>query len=181
MDRDRNRDRDHPRAPGRLTRPAYSDTRRTWYGYGRLASVEKSGFGRVLHDCPHIAGDISFPAFPTLLAIMATPGRGVYDATAAGLLAWTTMVAVGTAIRGGWVRPLGTDTLGWVTFAPALLVLRVVYYNLSLAVAVFGGLALAAATGYTPLSLVVAFAVAAVSTLAFPRLGESVYVAFHEG
>ena len=176
---DRERDRNRRRAPGRQTRPAYSSTRRTWYGYGRLATVEKSGFGRVLHDCPHIFGDISFPALPVLVAIMATPGRGVYDATAAGLLVWTTMVAVGPAIRGGWVRPLWTETLGWVTAAPSLILLRVVYYNLSIAVAVFGGVALEDAVGHPPLSLLVAFVVAVVSTLAFPRLAESLYRTLH--
>ena len=175
----RDRDGDRPRAPGRRTRPAYSRTRRTWYGYGRLAHVEKSGFGRVLHDCPHVFGDVSIPAFPMLFAIMATPGRGVYDATAAGLLAWMTMVAVGTAIRGGWIRPLATETLGWVTLAPSLILLRFVYYNLALAAAVFGGVAIADAAGYAPLSLAVSFVVAVVSTLAFPRLAGSVYGALH--
>lgn len=173
------RDRDRRRAPGRQTRPAYSATRRTWYGYGRLAHVEKSAFGRVLHDCPHVFGDVSLPALPVLFAVMAAPGRGVYDATAACLVGWMTMVAVGTTIRGGWIRPLGTETLGWVALAPSLIALRVVYYNGSLAVAVFGGLALADAVGYAPLSLIVAFAVAVASTLAFPRLGESVYAAVH--
>ena len=174
------RDRESPRVPGRRTRPAYSTTRRTWYGLGHLARAEKSGFGRFLHDCSLVFGDVSIPALPVLIAIMATPGRGVYDATAAGLLAWMTMVAVGTAIRGGWIRPLWTETLGWVSVAPSLIVLRFVYYNLSIAAAVFGGLALADAVGHPPVSLAVAFVVAILSTLAFPRLGESLYVALHE-
>ncbi len=166
--------------PGRQTRPAYSSTRRTWYGYGKLTHAEKSGFGRFLHDCSYVFGDISIPALPILFVIMAAPGTGVYDATAAGFLAWMTMVAVGTAIRGGWIRPFATDTLGWVSLAPVLIALRFVYYNLVLAVAVFGGVALADAVGYPPLSLVVAFIVAIVSTMAFPRFAESVYGAFRE-
>lgn len=176
MGQDRGRDR----TPGRQTRPAYSATRRTWYGLGKLSRTEKSGFGRVLHDCSHLFGDVSIAALPVLFAIVAAPGTGAYDATAAGLLAWTTMVAVGTAIRGGWIRPLATDTLGWVSLEPTLLVLRVVYYNLALAVAVFGGVWLADVTGLAPLSLVVAFAVATVSMLSFPRLAETVYGALRE-
>ncbi|WP_436343932.1 hypothetical protein [Natronorubrum sp. FCH18a] len=171
MGRDRRRDRN----PGRQTRPANSATRRTWYGLGKLSRAKKSGFGRALHDCSHVFGDISILALPTLFAIMAAPGPGIYDATAAGLLAWTTMVAVGTAIRGGWIRPLATDTLGWVAVTPSLLVLRFVYYNLALSLAVFGGVWLADVLDVAPLSLGVAFVVSVVSILAFPRLAESVY------
>lgn len=171
--------RDRHRNPSRQTRPAYSATRRTWYGYGSLARVEKSGFGRVLHDCSYVFGDISIPSIPILFVVMAAPGTGVYDATAAGLLAWMTTVAVGTAIRGGWIGPLATETLGWVAVTPSLIVLRFVYYNLVLAVAVFGGVALADVAGFAPLSLVVAFVVAVVSMLAFPRVAESVYGTLH--
>ncbi len=173
-------DRDRKSKPGRQTEPAYSSTRRTWYGYGSLARTEKSGFGRVLHDCSNIFGDVSILSLPVLFAIMAAPGPGIYDATAAGFLAWMTMVAVGTAIRGGWIKPLATDTLGWVSITPSLIVLRLVYYNLALAVAAFGGPALAIATGVGPLSLVVAAGVAILSMLCFPRLAESTYAAIHD-
>ncbi|WP_265111829.1 hypothetical protein [Halosolutus halophilus] len=167
-----NRDRSNP---ARQTEPAYSTTRRTWYGYGSLATVEKSGFGRFLHDCSTVFGDVSIPSLPVLFALVAAPGTGPYDATAAGLVAWTSMVVVGTAIRGGWIAPLATDTLGWVSITPSLLVLRVVYYNFVLAVAVFGGVAVANAAGIAPLSLVVAAVVAIGSALTFPRLAESFY------
>ncbi|WP_137288259.1 hypothetical protein [Natronorubrum halophilum] len=171
MGQDRRRDRN----PGRQTRPATSATRRTWYGLGKLSSAEKSGFGRILHDCSYVFGDISILALPTLFAIMAAPGRGIADATAAGLLAWTTMVAVATLIRGGWIEPVGTDTLGWVAITPSLVVLRFVYYNLALSVAVFGGVWLAGVVGVAPLSLGTALVVSSVSILAFPRLAESAY------
>ncbi|MFC4542131.1 hypothetical protein ACFO5R_09345 [Halosolutus amylolyticus] len=161
--------------PARQTEPAYSATRRTWYGYGSLARVEKSGFGRVLHDCSTVFGDVSIPSLPVLFAIVVAPGTGAYDATAAGIVAWPTMVAVGTAVRGGWIRPLATDTLGWVAITPSLILLRVVYYNLVLIVAVFGGVAVANAVGIAPLSLVVAFVVAIGSMLSFPRLAERFY------
>ncbi len=161
--------------PVRQTEPAYSATRRTWYGYGTLARSEKSRFGQFLHDCSHIFGDVSVLSLPVLFAIMAAPGTGVYDATAAGLLAWMTMVAVGTAIRGGWIKPIATDTLGWVSLTPSLIVLRILYYNIVLAAAAFGGPALAIATGVGPLSLVVAGLLAVGSMLAFPRLAEGFY------
>ncbi len=173
-------DRDRKQKPGRQTEPAYSSTRRTWYGYGSLARVEKSGFGRVLHDSSTLFGDISILSLPVLFVLMAAPGTGIYDATAAGFLAWMTMIAVGTAIRGGWIKPLATDTLGWVSITPSLLVLRLVYYNVVLAVAAFGGSALATATGIGPLSLIFALLTAIVSTLCFPRLAESTYAAIHD-
>ncbi|WP_019992068.1 hypothetical protein [Natronorubrum tibetense] len=174
------RDRRQHGNPVRQTRPATSATRRTWYGLGKLSRAEKSGFGRFLHDCSHIFGDISILALPTLFAIVAAPGPGIYDATAAGLLAWMAMVVVGTLIRGGWIRPLATETLGWVAISPLLIVLRLVYYNLALSVAVFGGVWLAGAVGIPALSLVVALVVSVASMLAFPRLAESVYDTFRE-
>ena len=163
------------RKPSRQTEPAHSATRRTWYGYGSLARTEKSGFGRFLHDCSHIFGDVSIPSLPVLFAIMAAPGTGFYDATAAGFLAWMAMVLVGTVIRGGWIRPVATDTLGWVSLKPSLILLRVVYYNVVLAIAAFGGPTVATATGTGPLSLVFSLVVAIVSMLAFPRLADSFY------
>lgn len=168
------RDSGVPRAPGRQTKPAYSDVRRTWYGYGHLARAEKSGVGRFLHDCSYVFGDVSVLSLPVLFAIAADPGMGAFDATAAGLLAWATMVVVGAVIRGGWIRPPGTDTRGWVAVTPALIALRLVYYNLTLAVGVFGGVTLAEWVGIPPLSLVTAVAVALATTLAFPQLAESI-------
>ncbi|MDQ2051551.1 hypothetical protein RBH26_13800 [Natronolimnohabitans sp. A-GB9] len=176
MDEDRHPDR----VPGRQTRPAYSTTRRTWYGYGHLTRAEKSGFGRYLHDCSYVFGDVSVFSLPVLFAIVVAPGAGAFDATAAGLLAWATMVAVGAAIRGGWITPLATETLGWVSVTPVLLGFRLIYYNCALGLAVFGGVALADAVGYAPLSLLVAITVTALATLAFPRLAQSFYGALRD-
>lgn len=172
-----NRDRSNP---GRQTAPAYSSTRRTWYGYGSLSRAEKSEFGQFLHDCSHIFGYVSALSLPVLFAIMATPESSGYGPVGAGLVAWVTMVVVGTSIRGGWVKPLATDTLGWVSITPSLITLRFFYYNLVLAVAAFGGAAIANATGVGPLSLVAAVLIAIAAMLAFPRLGESTYGAIHD-
>lgn len=160
--------------PGRQTRPAYTTKRRSWYGYGKTAQFEKSGFGRFLHDTTSIFGEVSILGLPALLVVTATGGPSYYGLTTAVLVAWATMVFVGTLIRGGWIRPLATDVLGWVSFSAALLGLRLVYYNAVLLLAGYGSTALADAVGVPALSLVTAAAVAAVATLAFPRLGEAV-------
>ncbi len=164
--------------PGRETARARSNVRRIWYGYGKLGRAEKSGPGVFLHDVVRIYAEVSVLSLPVLFAIMAVPATGRLDAKATGLVAWMTMTLVGTLIRGGWVRPLATPALGWVRLSPTLLLFRVGYFNLALALAAFAGLAVAGAVaGVTadplagPLAaLGWAGGVAAVSTLAFPRL-----------
>jgi len=164
--------------PGRETATARSNVRRIWYGYGQLGRTEKSGFGLFLHDIVRIYAEVSILSLPVLFAIMAAPAPGQLDAKATGLVAWLTMTLVGTLVRGGWVRPLGTPTPGWVRLSPSLLVLRVGYFNAALAVAAFGGLSVAAAVaGFAAGSLAAPLAAlawagtaAAVSMLAFPRV-----------
>jgi len=160
--------------PGRQTRPAYTTKRRSWYGYGKTAQFEKSGFGRFLHDTTSIFGEVSVLGLPALLVVAAAGEPAYYGLTTAVLVAWATMVFVGTLIRGGWIRPLATDVLGWVSFSPALLGLRLVYYNAVLIGAGYGSTTLADAVGVPALSILAAAVVAAVATLAFPRLGEDV-------
>lgn len=161
-------------APGRQTRPAYSRKRRTWYGHMQRARVEKSGFGRFLHDATYVFGDVSAFALPSFFYVMAAAdGRG-YGVTAGALVAWATMVFVGTAIRGGWVAPFATDVLGWVSIRPALLLLRLAYYNLVVVLAAYGGVVAAGALAWPPASLAIAFVVAGVATLSFPAIAESV-------
>lgn len=159
--------------PGRDTRPAYSRERRTWYGYGTLTRTEKSGFGRFLHDATYVFGDVSTLGLPLLAYVAATDPPGGYGVTASVLVAWMTMWFVGTAVRGGWIRPLLTNTLGWVSLRPALLVTRLAYYNLTLALAGYGSVAAASGLGWPPASLVIASLVGALAALAFPRLAES--------
>lgn len=163
------------RAPARQTGPARSRTRRTWYGYGTLTSVEKSGFGRFLHDVSYVFADVSIPALPVLFAIVATASQSGYGPVGAGLVAWATTTVVGTAIRGGWIRPLATPTLGWVSVTPSLVALRVLYYNSLLGLAAFGSVAVASAVGIAPLSLALAFLASLLGTLSFPRIAESTY------
>jgi len=153
--------------PGRETAAARSKVRRIWYGYGQLGRAEKNGLGLFLHDTVRIYAEVSVLSLPVLFAIMAVPATGRLDAKATGLVAWLTMTLVGTLIHGGWVR-----------LSPALLVLRIGYFNLALAVAAFGGVAVAGAvpaavTGPAVgpgLALAWAGGVAVVSTLVFPRV-----------
>jgi hypothetical protein len=129
-----------------------------------------------LHDTVRIYAEVSVLSLPVLFWIMSVPPTGWLDAKATGLVAWLTMTLVGTLIRGGWVRPLATPALGWVRLSPSLLLLRLGYFNLTLALATFGGLAAAAVVeGVLPATLWIpvvavgwAGGVAAVSTLAFP-------------
>lgn len=169
MGRDR---RDRP--PGRRTRPAYTQRRQSWYGYGTIANMEKSRFGCFLHDVTAIFGEVSILGLPVLMYVATTDAGGGYGVTAAALVAWMTTVFAGALVRGGLVRPLATETLGWVAFSPALIVLRVVYYNVVLLVAAYGSVLVATAVDVPPLSLAVAVAIAILAVLAFPRLGEEV-------
>ncbi|XVH33347.1 hypothetical protein ACNS7O_15205 (plasmid) [Haloferacaceae archaeon DSL9] len=102
------------------------------------------------------------------------PAAGWYDAKATGLIAWMTMTVVGTLIRVGWVRPLATPTRGWVTLQPSLLLLRVGYFNVVLATATFGGLAIIDIGWWPPSGLFLASGAGALGILAFPRIAEEV-------
>jgi hypothetical protein len=160
--------------PGRRTRPAYSQKRRSWYGYGTIASLEKSRFGCFLHDLTSIFGEVSILGLPVLMLVAMAAPPASYGITAAMTVAWLTMTVVGALVRGGTIRPLGTDTLGWLTLSPALIALRFVYYNAVLAGTAVGGVALAGLVGVPPLSVVVAAAIGALSMLVLPTLGERI-------
>lgn len=162
------------RRPGRNTRPAYTRRRRIWYGYGQQTEVEKSEFGCFLHDLPHVFADVFLPSIPVLLYVLVTADSGSVGVIDAMFVAWMTMTVVATAIRVGWIDPLATDTLGWVSISPWLVGLRIGYYNLTLVIAAYGGVFLAASVAYPPAVIGIAAVVALTATMAFPRLGEVV-------
>lgn len=166
------------RAPGRDTRPAYSDERRTWYGYGTLTRAKKSPWRRFLHDTSTVFADISIFGLPALLLALFFPDASPYGVGATALVLWVTMTVVAAAIRGGWIVPLGTDVRGWLSISLWLVVLRILYYNLVITVVVLGALALARAAGIPALSLLLAALAGALAMYAFPHLGERVYVRF---
>lgn len=159
--------------PGRDPGPARTRVRRSWYGHGTLTRVEKGPANRFLHDLTYTFADVSIAGLPALFLVMGNAGPGFFGAASAALIAWLTMAGVAAAIRGGWLTPLATDTLGWVSITLLLAGLRALYYNVVLGVAAFGSVEFATALETPPVSLAVAFAIALVATLAFPRLAES--------
>lgn len=165
-------------APGRETRPAETTARRDWYGLGTTMTVEKNAFGRFLDDLVRVFADVSLSSMPFLWLILVSPDVRPYGVKTGALLAWAGLVFGGTLLRSGWVRPLGTEVRGWVTLAPVLVLLRLVFFNGALAVATLGADELAAISGIGPLAPVVALGVGLLAVAVFPRLAELVAVRF---
>jgi hypothetical protein len=153
---------------GRETAAARSRELRIWYGYGQLGRAKKNGLGLFLHDTVRIYAEVSVLALPALLLITAYPTAAWWNAKGTGLLAWMTMTFVGTLVRGGWIRPLRSRSLGWVTLAPTLLALRLLYFNLAMVTAAYGGLAVATVVGWEPASALWAVGISTLAMLAFP-------------
>lgn len=164
-----------PRSQTRNTRAANSHKRRTWYGIGSLAVVEKSWFGRTLDDLVSAYADISVFSLPVLVYIWVTHPFVAQPLTAPTLAVWFAMVGVATLLRGGWIKPLGSETLGWVSTRYSLLALRVCYYNATLLVAIYGGLAMEALLGGSGIAVVCAASIGIVATLAFPTIADACY------
>lgn len=161
--------------PGRDTRTARSDRRRSWYGTGKLITVEKNGFGRWLDDVAYAFADISIAGLPILWYVLLSEDLGYFGLKSAALVAWLTMVLGAATIRGGWITPLGTDVPGWVTPSLSLAVLRLGFYNAALGVAAYGGVWVAGAVGVDYASVVVSFLTGAVAVGAFPRFADVYY------
>ncbi len=161
--------------PGRDTRPAYSSRRRTWYGHGTLTLAEKSPPNRFLHDATYIFADISIFALPALLYVMGTDVGTTGVLSAVTLTTWLSMVAVATAIRGGWLKPLATDTLGWLAFRPVSvgIGLRVVAYNLILYGGALAGFTVGMTLEQPLLALTVGPLLSVVPMLVIPAIGEA--------
>lgn len=168
----RRSDRD---VPGRDTRPAYNSTRRTWYGHGTLTLAEKSGLNRFLHDATYVFADISIFSLPALLYVMLADSSSAGVLTAATLTAWLGMVFVATTIRGGWLKPLATDTLGWLSFRPVLVGvgLRVVTYPAILGLAGVIAVEFGTALEQPLLAVVIAPLLTVGPILVLPRIGET--------
>ncbi|WP_231182682.1 hypothetical protein [Haladaptatus sp. DYF46] len=158
--------------PCRATRAARSNRRGSWFGHGQIATTEKSGFGRFLDDLVYAFADVSVPLIPALFFVsVATPNR-FFGLKTSALVAWTTMVLVAALIRGGWLPPLATETRGWVSLAPALLLFRVAYFNALLAVATYGGGTVATTLALPLVSIGVSVVAAGIGIATFPRLAE---------
>lgn len=161
--------------PGRETRPARSARRSSWYGLGKTTTVEKDGVGRFIDDLVYAFADVSLAGLPVLWHVATTATNRYAGVKTAALVAWTTMVVGAAAIRGGWVTPLGTSVPGWVSVTPLLVVFRVFYFGVALAVAAYGGGALAVELALPLESVTFAATVAALAVGAFPRFAEEYY------
>lgn len=160
--------------PGRATEAAESRERRGWRGYGEATRGEKDRVGLLLHDAVTAYADVAAFSLPVLIYLMDLPPTGTYSYKFAGLVALVTMAGAATLLRGGWIPALASDARGWVTYAPALLALRVAYYNAVLLAATVGAVRVATAVGAPLLAGVLAFLVGGTGTLVFPRLAEEI-------
>lgn len=166
------RDSDGP--PGREPGPATTRVRRSWYGHGTLARVEKGPVNTFLHDVTYTFADVSMFGLPALFVVLLSASDAGFGAVSTTMVAWVTVAVVAAAIRGGWITPLATDTPGWVSMTWTLAGLRLLYYNVTILVAAYGSVALATALERPAASLGIAFVIATLATVAFPRLAESV-------
>lgn len=158
--------------PCRATRPARSRRRRGWFGHGKTNAKEKGNFGRFLDDVVYAFADVSVPLVPFLWFVMVSIPNLFFGVKASALVAWTTMVVEVALIRGGWLSPLGTETPGWVSLTPSLLLLRLIYFNTLLAVVAYGGGSVAKTMGLPLVSIVVSVVCAGIGVGVFPRLAE---------
>lgn len=172
---DPDRDEVIPRSQTRNTRAANSRKRRGWYGMGSLAVVEKSWFGRTLDDLVSVYADVTVCSLPVLVYVWVTQPFVNQPLAAPTLAAWFGMVGVATLLRGGWIRPLGSETLGWVSTRYSLLVLRVLYYNAALLVGIYGGLAVESLLGGPGVAVVCAGSVGSAAALVFPTAADACY------
>ncbi|WP_331233177.1 hypothetical protein [Natronorarus salvus] len=161
-------------APGRKTRPAYTDRRQIWYGMGKRGSDEKGTVAQLLHDVPTLFAEVFVLGFPAIAYVYVADFDGGAGLSGPTFVLWITMTAVGTAIHAGLVRPPFTEFLGWVTLSPSLVVLRVVYYNLVLIGGVHASAAIGSLAGDGTSGLVAAVAIGTFAMLVFPALADAV-------
>jgi hypothetical protein len=160
--------------PGRRTKAAESDRRSSWYGLGTYTNAEKDSFGRFLDDVVFTFADVSVFGILALGAVAASLDTRGVGLQATALFAWVTMSLLAALLRGGWIRPLGTRVRGWVAWTPSMVLLRLVYYNATLALATLGGVGLANLSGVPAMAGTTAVVVAGLATASFPKTAELV-------
>lgn len=159
--------------PGRNTKPAQSRKRRSWAaGDGSITTVEKDGFGVWIDDIVYAFADISVPSIPILYIVLTTAGIEFFGVKNAAMIVWMTMVVGAGTIRGGWVTPLATDVRGWVSITPSLILLRLLYYNIVIALATYGGGTVGTTLSLPLVSIAFAFITGVIGVGIFPRVAE---------
>ncbi|WP_135662245.1 hypothetical protein [Halorhabdus rudnickae] len=157
--------------PGRETALTKTTYRRNWVGIGNRAGTELDRFGMLLSDLGRIIGEVAILTPPFLFVLFLAPLGGPYSSVfELFLVAWPTMILVGTLLRGGWIAPPLTEVPGWVRLFPTLILLRLLYFNGTLVVAIYGGQVVANVTATIAIGLVWSLIVAAASMLLFPRV-----------
>jgi hypothetical protein len=141
---------------------------------GKRGSDEKGLFAQYLHDVPTLFAEVFVLGFPAIAYVFVADFDGGAGLAGVAFVLWMTMTAVGTAVHAGTLRPPFTDVLGWVTLAPSLVVLRIVYYNLVLVGGVHASAALASAAGNATVGLIAVAAIGTLSMLVFPALADAV-------
>lgn len=137
--------------------------------------MEKDAFGAWLDDIGYAFGEVSVLSLPLLLYVVYTGNPRYFGVTYAAFLAWMTMVVCVGTIRGGWVSPVATDVRGWVSLKPSLVLLRLLYYNIALAVATYASPQIGVLVNWPPITTLVAILIAAVAIGIFPRLADEYY------
>ncbi|GAA0245923.1 hypothetical protein ACFFQF_05065 [Haladaptatus pallidirubidus] len=163
------------RHPARDTKKARNSRRGTWYGHGQTTTVEKDGVGRFIDDVVYTFADVSLVSMPLLVFVAISANTTHFGVKNSAMIAWVTMVVGAAMIRGGWVMPLGTDVPGWVSLSPSLVLLRLCYYNLALALAAYGGGAIAETLSLPLISVLFTFLFAAIAIGVFPRVADEFY------
>ena len=168
-----------PQPSGRNTKAAQNRERRTWTaGAGGVTTIEKDGFGLWIDDITYAFAEISVTSLPILYIVLVTAGTEFFGAKSAATIGWLTMVVVAGTIRGGWVTPLATDVPGWVSITPSLVMLRLIYYNLVLAVVTYTGGMIGTTLALPLVSIAFAILVAGLATGIFPRIADKAYQVF---
>lgn len=163
------------RTPTRETRAAETQIRRGWHGLGHLSRTEKNWFGCLLHDLSTVTATIGFSSVFVLYAVILTPETSAFGVIGTTVVSLLTLIAVGVAVRGGWIHPPLTETPGWLSMTPWLVLFRILYYNGVLLLTVFGTVVVADAVGTPVLALVLAFVGSLLAGLLVPTLGDRFY------
>lgn len=165
-----------PRAgpPGREQHAAETTYRRGWFGWGKASQVEKNAFGVVFSDCYRVASEVIVLTLPVLWYLSFAAGAANVGLFNAWLVATAAMVLGGTLVRGGWVHPPLTSAPGWVRLFPRLILLRLVYFNLTLLTVIYAALTVSQALDPGLVTIFVAAVGGAASALLFPRVTDEV-------
>ncbi|WP_181686005.1 hypothetical protein [Halorhabdus salina] len=156
--------------PGRETSAATSNYRREFLAIGNRTGSQKGQIGVLLADIGRITAEVGILTLPVMLYLPVAPVREPPALFETWIVALLTMIVGGTLLRSGWISPPFTNAPGWARLFPTLLVLRLLYFNGTLLVAVHSGSVVAGQTGMVGAGLLWSLGVSGTATLLFPRV-----------